>query len=239
MTLPPEHTALLARRDFPVPHGGDFAPAERDLLTRYGRWMEGLATGRLPAVTAEQQRFVQAARGECEPLTDFERVWAKLVQHRAEVAACFASLAHARANAAAVEAEYTASRSAVLSAVRDRLAEVDAAFADRLRAAMEAVAASEATVRDLVLRLEQTVRLAGVQVAYHPGRVTWDNERMEQFAQAHPEVRNFRRVGKPWVSLRYLDADALRVPRPLPPGADTESPSLPAPSPDEELGAGG
>lgn len=238
MALPPEHTALLARRDFPVPHGGDFTSSERDLLTRYGRWMEGLATGRLAAVTPEQQRFVKAARGECDPLTDFEQVWAKLVRHRAEVAACFATLASARATAAAVEAEYTASRSAVLSAVRDQLGEVDAAFADRLRSAIEAVTAAEAAARDLVLRLGQTVRLAGVQVAYHPGRVTWDGERMEQFSQAHPEVRSFRRVGKPWVSLRYLDPDALSVPRQLPQGDESEPPSLPAPPPDEDAGAG-
>jgi uncharacterized protein YifE (UPF0438 family) len=237
MALPPEHTALLARRDFPVPPGGDFTPAERDLLTRYGRWLEGLATGRLPAVTAEQQRFVKAARGEADPLSDFERVWSKLVRHRAEVAACFATLARARATAAAVEAEYTASRSAVLSALRDRLAEVDAAFAERVRSALEAVTAAEAAVRDLVLRLEQTVRLAGVQVAYHPGRVTWDNERMEQFAQAHPEVRSFRRVGKPWVAVRYLDADGLPVLRQLPPG-EAEPPSLPAAPPEGEGDAG-
>jgi uncharacterized protein YifE (UPF0438 family) len=232
MPLPGEHAALLARRDFPVPPGGEFTPAERDLLARYGRWMEALATGGLAPVTAEQERFVTVARGEQPPATEFERAWDKLTRHRAEVARCFATLAQARATAATVEAEYTASRSAVLATIRDQLAAIDDVFADRVRASVEAVAAAEAAVRELVLRLGQTVRLAGVQVAYHPGRVTWDNERMEEFAAAHPEVRAFRKVGKPWVALRYTDPGS-------PPAAPRQlSPADPAPLPaaDEEAG---
>jgi uncharacterized protein YifE (UPF0438 family) len=212
MPLPGEHAALLARQDFAVPPGGDFTPAERDLLTRYGRWMEALATGGLAPVTAEQERFVKVARGEQPPATEFERIWDKLTRHRAEVARCFATLAQAKATAAAVEAEYTASRSAVLATVRDRLAAVDDVFADRVRESVEAVAAAEAAVRELVLRLGQTVRLAGVQVAYHPGRVTWDTEQMDHYAALHPEVQRFRKVGKPWVAVRYTDPGSVATP---------------------------
>lgn len=218
MSPPGEHAALLARHDFPIPPGSDFTPAERDLLTRYGRWMEALALGAISAVTPDQERFVRAARGEQPPQSEFERIWDKLAR-RAEVVRTFATLAQARAVAATVEAEYLAARSAVLAAVRDQLAAVDAAFAERVQASIEAVAKSEAAVRALVLQLGQTVRQPGVQVSYCPGRVTWDTEQMDRYATAHPEVRSFRKVGKPWVALKYIDptsAPAAPLVRQLP-----------------------
>jgi uncharacterized protein YifE (UPF0438 family) len=224
---PPEaHAALLARRDFPVPPDADLTPSERDLLTRSGRWMEALATGAIAHVTPEQERFVKVACGGLPPTTEFERVWAKFADPRMAGARCFATLAQARATAAAVEADYLAARSAVLDAVRDQLAGVDAAFAERVQASVDAVAKSEAAVRALVLQLGQTVRQPGVQVSYHPGRVTWDPEQMERYAAAHPEVRAFRKVGKPFVSLRYLDPEQPRPPqvRQLPPATTSEPP---------------
>lgn len=229
MSSPGVHAILLARRDFPVPPGGDFSPAERDLLTRYGRWLEALATGGVAPATPDQERFIRVARGEEYPATEFERVWEKLVRHRAEVARRFTALAQARAEAAAVEAEYSAARSAILAAIREQLDELDVAFAGRMLEAGEAKAAAEAAVRELVLQLGQSVHLAGIQVAYHPGRVTWDPEKMERYAVFHPEVREFRKVGKPWVSLRFTDAPPDgAAPRQLPPG-ESDPAALPSP----------
>src|SRR5207244_9632442 len=113
-------------------------------LARYGHWMEALATGAIAYVTPEQERFVKAARGELAPTTEFERVWAKFAGPRLVVARSCATLAQARATAAAVEADYLAARSAVLDLVRDQLAAVDAAFVERVQASVDAVAKGEA-----------------------------------------------------------------------------------------------
>jgi hypothetical protein len=50
---------------------------EAHLLMRYGRWLEGLASGELTPLTPEQARFVDVARGILAPTTEYERVWAR------------------------------------------------------------------------------------------------------------------------------------------------------------------
>ena len=53
--------------------------------------------------------------------------------------------------------------------------------------------------------LKHSVTLAGIRAVYVTGRVTYDSKRMEEYAQAHPEIREFRKVSSPSVSLRFLD----------------------------------
>lgn len=220
MTPPEDHAAYLARTDFPLPPDGDLTPGERDVLVKYGRWMEALVGGAIEPVTPGQEQFLRVARGEAEPATEFERAWAKFARLRAGVGACFHGFAAAKAELAAAEAEYSARRRAVLAAVQDQLDAVDAEFAARLQSAHDAVAAGEAAVREVVLRVGKGVHLAGINAAYHPGRVTWDAAGMEQFAAAHPEVLAFRKVGKPWVALRFTDAGPPKpTVRQLPPAA--------------------
>jgi uncharacterized protein YifE (UPF0438 family) len=199
-----DHAAYLARHDFVVPPG-DFTQAESQTLAKYGRWMEALAAGTIAPTTPTQEHFVRAARGEVEPSTDFERAWAKVQAERAVadgMVRAFQALRGAKAHAALLEAEYLAARQEVLATIREQLDAVDMAFAEQIQAAADAAAAAEKEVRELVLKLRRSVGLAGVKVAYHPGRVTWDDEKLAAYAQAHPELLEFRKVGKPFVSLR-------------------------------------
>jgi uncharacterized protein YifE (UPF0438 family) len=207
MLHPADHAAYLAKHDFVIPPG-EFTPAEADLLRKYGHWMEALVSGELSPTTPGQEQFLRVARGEREPATDFERAWAKVVKERAiaeEVVRKFQALRAARAHASEVEAEYLAARQVVLAAVRDQLAAVDAAFAEQLQSASDDSAAAEKDVRELVLKLRRPVALAGIKVAYNAGRVTWDVEKMAAYAESHPEVMEFRKVGKPWVAVRFGD----------------------------------
>src|SRR5262245_53189974 len=119
-----DHEAYLTRRDFVIPHPDAFTPDERDLLAKYGRWLEALAAGILKPTTPNQEQFVQTARGQREPQTEFERAWAKVMRERAiadEVVTTFQKLRQARAKAARLEAEYLAARQVVLQAVREKL----------------------------------------------------------------------------------------------------------------------
>jgi uncharacterized protein YifE (UPF0438 family) len=228
---PADHAALLARRDFVIPPG-DFAEPERELLARYGRWLEALASGAVAPATPGQEQFVKVARGERDPETDFERVWVKVIQQRAvavEVVRTFQALAQARADRSALEAQYTAARAAVLALVRDQLNAVDEEFAGRVAEAAHEADATEQAVRELVLRLGRSVNLAGIRATYSSPRVSWDNERMEAYAQHHPEVLAFRKLGKPFVALKFGDKDAPAQPGPaaLPEGGGEAMKALP------------
>src|SRR6185503_14092064 len=104
MLHPEDHAAYLAKHDFVIPPG-EFTPAEKELLTKYGRWMEALASGVLAPATPAQEQFARVARGEGEPSTDFERAWLKVVKERVtadEVVQKFQALRTARAHASEV-----------------------------------------------------------------------------------------------------------------------------------------
>jgi hypothetical protein len=170
--------------------------------------MEALASGAIAPTTPSQEQFVRAACGEAEPSTPFELAWTKVRMARAaadEVAQRFHALQAARAHAATIEAEYLAARQAVLAAVREQLDAVDAAFAEEMRSAADAAADAEKQARELVLQLGRSVAVAGIKARYSVGNVSWDNEKMADYARSHPEVLAFRKVGKPWVALKFAD----------------------------------
>lgn len=213
MLHPEDHAAYLARHDFVIPPG-DFTPAEKDLLTRYGRWMEALASGAIAPTTPSQEQFVRAARGGAEPATDFERAWLKVLKEREvakEVVRTFEALRAARAHASEVEAEYLAARQVVLASVREQLDEIDAAFAEQLQGANEASSGAEKAVRELALKLGRSVGIAGIRAVYSSPRVTWDSAKLAAYAESHPEVKEFRKVGKPSVSMRFGDGEGSAV----------------------------
>jgi hypothetical protein len=215
MSLPEDHAALLRRHDFEIPADAALDDAERGLLSRYGRWMEALSAGAIRPLTPEQEQFVRAAHGEAEPRTEFERVWLKYAQTRKpaeavgpmEASARLALLAGARRFVASLRAEREQRRQAVLEQVRAQLDEIDAAYADELRAAEEVVGQREAEARQAVLMAGQSIKEEGIYAVYVRGRVTWDGRGLSEYVQTHPEVQQFRRVGPPSVSLRYQGDD--------------------------------
>jgi hypothetical protein len=215
MSLPDDHAALLRRHDFEIPADAALDDAERGLLSRYGRWMEALSAGAIRPLTPEQEQFVRVAHGEAEPQTDFERVWRKLVRSRKpieavgpmEASARLAQLAAARKFLASLQAEREQRRQTVLEQVRSQLDEIDTAYAEEIRAAEEAVSQREAEARQAVLTAGQSVKQDGIYAVYARGRVTWDGRGLSEYAQTHPEVQPFRRVGPPTVSLRYQGDD--------------------------------
>ena len=80
--------------------------------------------------------------------------------------------------------------------------------------AAEAATTAEQTARDIVLRTGKSVHLVGIRATYSSPRVSWDTPKLEAYAAAHPEVLAFRKLGKPFVNLRFLDANAPAEPKP-------------------------
>lgn len=53
-----------------------------------------------------------------------------------------------------------------------------------------------------VLVLGRTVKGVGAQAIWIKPRVSWDTKALSGYAAAHPEIDQFRKVGKPSVSIR-------------------------------------
>ena len=212
MGLPTEHTALIRRSGYPVAESNTLDEQERELLSRYGYWLEALAKGDLAPVTAEQEQFVEVAHGQAEPHSAFEIAWTKF--RRAddstppqvgplEVGDRLTRLDAARAAANAVQDEYSARRVAILDQVRGQLDALDAEFADQFHATGNEAARLEREAREAVLAYGASFRHGRVHAVYSRGRVTWDGKRLAQYMETHPEVGEFRKMGTPSVSLRY------------------------------------
>ncbi len=218
MGIPTEHTKLIHRTGFPVPVTTALDGQERGLLTRYGYWLEALASGAIAPITPDQQQFVRVACGDAEPRSAFEVAWVKFSQIAdavstqvgpLELANRLAKLGAARAAATAAQDEYSARRVAILEQVRSQLDALDAEFADRLAATSEVSARLEAEARAAVLVYGGSFRHAGIHAVYTKCRVTWDSKGLARYLESHPGVGEFRRVSAPSVSLRFQPPEAL------------------------------
>ncbi len=214
MTLPADHAALLRRKDFPVPEGG-LAPDERDLLARYGHWMQALAEGRIAPTTPDQEQFIRAARGDAEPRSPFEAVWVKRqallrppeTADPIGLADRFQRLQAARAAAAYARAEREARRAVLLAPLKPALDALEGEYAARIEEIDAEAARLEAEAREAVLAHGASFRHAGINATFSRGRVTWDGKGLAEYMEQNPEVGVYRRVGKPVVALRFLDGD--------------------------------
>jgi hypothetical protein len=62
----------------------------------------------------------------------------------------------------------------------------------------------ETTVREGVLTIGKTVKGVGLQALFIPGKPSWNNDALEGYAIAHPEILPFKSVGKPFVQIRKV-----------------------------------
>jgi hypothetical protein len=224
MAIPQEHQPYLRRTGYAPPPGAAFTEEEAAVLERYGYWMEALAGGLIAPTTPEQRRFLQVARGEAAPQTQFERIWGKLAgasapavpradpgpgNGRAEARVGgdednkFEQLAELRAYAGELRKRADAEREQVLEKVRAELQAVEAKYEPALQEASQAIAELEAEVKAEVLKVGRTVRVGPVRAVFYRGRVTWDSKGLARYAQGHPELERFRKVGAPCVVIRY------------------------------------
>lgn len=212
MSTPADHADWLRRGGYPVPPAADLTDTERQLLAKFGHWMDALTGGALAPVTPDQERFLGVHRGEEPPATPFEVAWAKLQRHRSapappvsplELPALFERLAAARAAGLAAQQRAAFRKLDVMAKVQPELDAIDAETGPELTALAEQAAAAEAAVRAAVLACGHSFHHGPVKATYSRGRVTFDNKALQAYAETHPDVNRFKKVGQPVVSLRY------------------------------------
>lgn len=85
--------------------------------------------------------------------------------------------------------------------IKARLEEIEAEFAPRLEAVAQNIEALKEEIKQDVLQQGASVRGSFLQAVWNKGRVSWDNQKMEQYALYHPEVLAYRKQGQPFVSI--------------------------------------
>ena len=114
-------------------------------------------------------------------------------------------LAEIKAAAEVTRLDYEAKRAEILRAVQAELDALEAEFQPLLDAAQNRAEALEAEIKQDVLAHGASVKGRQFYAVYNRGRVSWDTARLDRFAAAHPEVKEFRKEGQPSVSLRLVE----------------------------------
>ena len=88
--------------------------------------------------------------------------------------------------------------------VRARLAEIEAEFESKSETAGGKIATLEAEIKADVLAQGETVKGGKFQAVWNKGRQSWDDKGLTAYAEAHPEVMQFRKQGEPSVTIRKV-----------------------------------
>jgi hypothetical protein len=86
--------------------------------------------------------------------------------------------------------------------IKEKLAEIDAEFDPKVDELAEQKSMLEAEIKQEVLQAGRTVKGTYHQFVYGKPRVTWNVPALDGYAEAHPEIKQFRKLGNSSVSVR-------------------------------------
>jgi hypothetical protein len=101
--------------------------------------------------------------------------------------------------------DYEAKRSEILKQIQAELDALDAEYNPLFESANENVAILEAEIKNDVLLHRESVQAGTYRAVYVQGRVSWDNDGMNRYAEVHPDVLQFQKRGQPTVTLRGVE----------------------------------
>lgn len=124
-----------------------------------------------------------------------------------DAAAKLRRLADLRAAQDVARMDYESKRAEVLKQVQAQLDALEGEYLPLLESADENAAALEAEIKNDVLLGGKTVSTDVYQAVYSKGRVNWDTAGIDKYAESHPEVLKYRKIGRPIVTLREVGKD--------------------------------
>ena len=86
--------------------------------------------------------------------------------------------------------------------IKEKLAEIDAEFEPKIEQLLQEKSQLEAEIKDEVLNAGRTIKGTYHSFVWSKPRVSWDTKALDGYALAHPEIAQFRKPGKPSVSVR-------------------------------------
>jgi hypothetical protein len=112
-------------------------------------------------------------------------------------------LADMRSQIDAINLHYRELRQSIIPAeIQDQLNDMEVEQQSTLEAAKIGISQLENEIKSEVLGFGESVKGDYLQAVWSKPRVTWDTKALEGFAAAHPELLEFRKVGKPSVTIR-------------------------------------
>jgi hypothetical protein len=121
---------------------------------------------------------------------------------REEVAAKLERLSNLREAADVTRLDYEAKRSEILKKVQSELDALEVEYQPLLDSVDENIEDLENEIRTDVLLHGESVSGGAYRAIYMKGRVAWDSNGIQKYAEQHPEVLKYRKEGAPSVSLR-------------------------------------
>jgi hypothetical protein len=126
---------------------------------------------------------------------------------REHIAEKLKRLENLRGAADVTRLDYEAKRAEILKQIQAELDALDSEYKPVLESAEENIATLENEIKTDVLLHGESVSAGSYRVTYSQGRISWDNDGLAKYAEAHPEVVKFRKQGQPIVSLRVVNKD--------------------------------
>jgi hypothetical protein len=86
--------------------------------------------------------------------------------------------------------------------IKEKLKEIDEEFDPKEDKLLEQISMLEAEIKQEVLDAGRTVKGTYHQFRFGKPRVTWLTDALDGYAEAHPEIKQFRKLGNSSVSVR-------------------------------------
>ena len=116
-------------------------------------------------------------------------------------------LSNLRNGAEFTRLDYETKRTQILKQVQSQLDALDLEFKPVMERVEENIDSLENEIKTDVLLYGESVSGGMYRATYTRGRVSWDNDGITKYAEAHPDVLQFRKQGQPIVSLRVMNKD--------------------------------
>lgn len=98
--------------------------------------------------------------------------------------------------------QYETQRIKILASVQPALDAAEQEYRDQQAPVAQAAQELEEEIKGAVLQQGASTKGKALQAIYTKGRVTWDGKALHSYAETHPEINKFSKVGKPSVSIR-------------------------------------
>ena len=100
----------------------------------------------------------------------------------------------------------------VMREIQPKIKEIDEDFADTENSLRSDVETLEKEIREATISSAVSVKGKFLHSVYNKGRITWDTKGLEGFAKAYPEVKDFKKEGAPFITIRPIDIGSTKWP---------------------------
>ena len=115
------------------------------------------------------------------------------------------ALAEARSELAGFSQELTELlESTIPEDIRAKQAEIREELAPKIERAQELATGLEASIKEQVVWVGETVSGGFLQAVFNKGRQSWDSKSLKAYAKNNPEILDFYKQGDPYVSIKNV-----------------------------------